>query len=71
MFLFDSFSAEKINETKYKVMSNKLLLRNIDYTFDGEEFQCSAQNAIGPSKTESVKLNVLCMSYFPDYFLSI
>lgn len=52
-------------------MSNKLLLRNIDYTFDGEEFQCSAQNAIGPSKTESVKLNVLCMSYFPDYFFSI
>nr|XP_027204918.1 hemicentin-2-like [Dermatophagoides pteronyssinus] len=51
--------SEKINETKYKVMSNKLLLRNIDYTFDGEEFQCSAQNAIGPSKTESVKLNVL------------
>ncbi|OTF76852.1 kin of IRRE-like protein 1-like protein [Euroglyphus maynei] len=59
--------SEKINETKYKVLGNKLLLRNIDYTFDGEEFQCSAQNAIGPSKTESVKLNVL----YPPRLVSI
>ncbi|XP_075586482.1 kin of IRRE-like protein 1 isoform X2 [Dermatophagoides farinae] len=59
--------SEKINETKYKVLGNKLLLRNIDYTFDGEEFQCSAQNTIGPSKTESVKLNVL----YPPRLVSI
>ncbi|UXI19888.1 uncharacterized protein NH340_JMT05831 [Sarcoptes scabiei] len=57
----------KIDESKYRVRNNKLLLQNISRVLNEKIFQCSAVNDIGASETESVKINVL----YPPQLINI
>lgn len=52
--------ASPVDDTKYKVIGNRLILNNLNHQLDGLVFQCSAQNNVGTSEPESIKLNVLC-----------
>lgn len=51
---------------KFKVNGTKLYLPKISYQLDGIDFQCSAQNPIGLSEPETIKLNVLYQPRLTD-----
>lgn len=45
---------------------SRLFLPKISYQLDGIDFQCSAQNSIGLSEPETIKLNVLYQPRLTD-----